>query len=304
MSQSATTPFSGTITYDQVADRARTIDLGDTPASMREGFELLMLGEDHEADTRPEVTLGGVTCRLSGTDALEGLSGPIWVWFHGGGYVFGSPETHRCVTEAFAKTSGEPVVVPRYRLAPEHPWPAQLEDGVAVVRALQAKGFDVSLGGVSAGGHLAINVALVLAQAGTHDGTADAPARRLALFSPNTDRTGLNATRAVRSAMDPIVDDAFDAKLGRWTFPGVPAEDPEQSPVLADLSLLPRTHIEVGERELLRDDSTVLYAFAKRAGADVTLHEEPRAFHMWQMWTPWLREGTESIERMVAELKV
>ena len=296
MNESPNGPFSGTVTYDRVSDRAQTIDLGDTPTSMRKGFDRLMLGDDPPSDDRPEVKLGDVACKLSGVRNLDEGAGPVWVWFHGGGYVFGSPETHARVTEAFAKTSGEPVVVPRYRLAPEHPWPAQLEDGVAVARALQAKGFDVSLGGVSAGGHLAINVALVLAKAGT-------PAKRLALFSPNTDRTGLNATRAVRSAMDPIVDDAFDAKLGRWTFPDVPDDDVEQSPVLADLSLLPRTHIEVGERELLRDDSTVLYAFAKRAGAEITLHEEPRAFHMWQMWTPWLREGTESIERMVRKVK-
>ncbi len=295
MSNPSPGPFSGTVTYDQVSERAQTIDLGDKPAAMRAGFNTLLLGEDPAPDTRPEVTLGGVVCRLSGAMSLEDGGGPVWVWFHGGGYVFGSPETHARLAEAFAKTSGQPVVVPRYRLAPEHPWPAQLEDGLAVSRALQSRGFDVSLGGDSAGGHLAINVALVLAKAGT-------PALRLALFSPNTDRTGLNATRDIRSAMDPIVDDPFDAKLGRWTFPGVPADDPQQSPVLADLSLLPRTHIEVGERELLRDDATVLYAFAKRAGAEVTLHEEPNAFHMWQVWVPWLQEGMESIERAVRAL--
>ncbi len=262
---------------------------------MREGFTRLMLGDTPAVDTRPEVTLGEVVCKLSGADDLDDQVGPVWVWFHGGGYVFGSPETHVRLTGAFAKTSGAAVVSPRYRLAPEHPWPAQLEDGLAVVQALQAKGFDVSLGGDSAGGHLAINVALVLAKAGK-------PAMRLCLFSPNTDRSGLNATRAVRSDMDPIVDDTFDAKLGRMTFPGVPDDDPQQSPVLADLSLLPRTHIEVGERELLGDDAKVFYAFAKRAGVDITLHEEPNAFHMWQIWTPWLEAGTESIERAVGVL--
>lgn len=283
-------PFSGTVSYDQVTSRAATIDLGDTPTSMREGFTRLLLGDYPAQDDRPLLNLGGVEARLSGRDSLEGYSGRVWVWFHGGGYVFGSPETHIRPTSAFAKTTGCPVVTPRYRLAPEHVWPAQVDDAVAVAKALQEKGLEVCLAGDSAGGHLAINTALVLAKAKT-------PVSRLALFSPNTDRAGYNPTRAERDAFDPIVGDAFDVMLAKMCFGDTPVTDPQCSPVLADLSLLPPTHIEVGGTELLRDDSLAFYAFAKRAGAKITLHETPEAFHMWQVWGPWLAEGTESLIR-------
>ena len=298
-----TGPFSGTIGYDEVARRAQAIELGDIPSDMRTGFHKLLLGEDPSPDDRPEITLGGIVCKLSGASSLDGYDGPVWLWFHGGGYVFGPPETHRRLADAFAIATGQPVVVPRYRLAPEQPWPSAIDDGLAVATALQELGHELRLGGVSSGGHLALNLALVLAKADKTDSRDLRPATRLALMSPNTDRTGLNSTRALRSALDPIVDDDFDARLGRMTFPDALADDPEQSPVLANLSLLPRTHIEIGERELLRDDSTVLYAFAKRAGVDISLHEEPSAFHMWQLWTPWLAEGTASIERMARKLE-
>ena len=291
-------PFSSPVDYDAVTARAATIDLGDDPAAMRAGFARLLLGDDPAPDDRPRVELGGVEGRLSGAHALDGAPGAVCVWFHGGGYVFGSPETHRRVADRFAQALECPVVTPRYRLAPEHRWPAQLDDARAVVAALHERGHDVYLAGDSAGGHLAINTALAFAK-------TDTPVAGVALFSPNTDRSGLNATRAVNSPLDPIVDDAFDAHLAAMCFPPehwMP-EHPEVSPARADLSRLPRTHIEVGGRELLRDDSVVFYASAKTAGAPITLHETPAAFHMWQVWVPWLAEGAESLERAAAALQ-
>jgi len=290
MNSSEHGPFKGTVTYNEVTSRAATIDFGDTPASMRAGFTRLLLGDHPAKDERPLLNLGGVEARLSGRENLENYQGRVWVWFHGGGYVFGSPETHIRPTTAFAKTTGCPVVTPRYRLAPEHVWPAQVDDATAVVRALQKQGFEVALAGDSAGGHLAINTALVLAKAGN-------PVAQLALFSPNTDRAGYNPSRAVRDEFDPIVGDDFDVMLAKMCFGDTPVTDPQCSPVLADLSLLPPTHIEVGGTELLRDDSLAFYAFAKRAGAKITLHETPEAFHMWQVWGPWLKEGRESLDR-------
>ncbi|MFK8057223.1 MAG: alpha/beta hydrolase [Saprospiraceae bacterium] len=300
MQSSSNDPFTGTATYEQVTSRAATIDLGYTPSSMRAGFTTLLLGENPAADARPLINLGGVEARLSGRDSLDGYSGRVWVWFHGGGYVFGSPETHIRPTSAFAKTTGCPVITPRYRLAPEHVWPAQLDDALAVVRALQNQGLEVALAGDSAGGHLAINTALALAKAQSSQNGTGTPVARLALFSPNTDRAGYNPTRAERDAFDPIVGDAFDVMLGKMCFEDMPVTDPQVSPVLGDLSLLPPTHIEVGGTELLRDDSLAFYAFAKRAGAEITLHETPEAFHMWQVWGPWLEEGQESLERVAA----
>lgn len=290
-------PLATPTTYDAIAARAQTIDFGDDPRHMRTQFRLLQLGEDPPPDPRPLLTVGGVEARLSGRETLDGYDGPLGLWFHGGGYVFGAPETHRRPVDCFAEALGLPVLAPRYRLAPEHPWPAQLDDARAVADALRADGHGLYLAGDSAGGHLALNLALALGRDGR-------PPAGLALFSPNTDRSGLNATRALHSETDPIVDDAFDGELAMMCFEpsGLPLDHPGVSPVYADLSVLPRTHIEVGGRELLRDDATVLYAFAKRAGAEVTLHEEAEAFHMWQTWTPYLEAGTESLVRAARQL--
>ena len=292
MRQTPQPPFTAPVDYDDVTARAQTIDLGETPTEMRAGFERLLLGEHPAPDARPRVTLGGVAGRLSGADTLDGYAGPVCIWLHGGGYVFGSPETHARVQTRFAEALDFPVVGLRYRLAPEHTWPAQLEDATAAVEALCERGCTVYLAGDSAGGHLAINTALACAD-------TEYAVAGLALFSPNTDRSGLNLTRAANDPHDPIVGDAFDTMLAELCFPPAqwPADHPQVSPVRADLSGLPPTHIEVGGRELLRDDAVVFAAFAKTAGASVTLHETVEAFHMWQVWVPWLREGAESLAR-------
>jgi len=186
----------------------------------------------------------------------------------------------------------------RFTRDAENVWPAQLDDATAVVRALQEQGFEVALAGDSAGGHLAINTALEMAASPeVVEGEAGSTVAQLALFSPNTDRAGYNPTRAERDDFDPIVGDDFDVMLAKMCFGDTPVTNLQCSPVLADLSLLPPTHIEVGGTELLRDDSLAFYAFAKRAGAKITLHETPEAFHMWQVWGPWLKEGVESLER-------
>ena len=285
------------IDFEDVVARARAYDLGNTVDSMRRGFGRLYLGEDAEPDPRPLVQVGGVEARLSGADNLLEYAGKrVWVWLHGGGYVFGSPETHRRVADLFAELTECAVVVPRYRLAPEHLWPAQREDAVSVVRDLQSMGFEVGLAGDSAGGHLALNTAFHLAQQGS-------PAVRLALFSPNTDRSGLNQTRQARAAIDPIVNDEFDTRLAKMCFKNWLPESPEVSPVLGPLACLPMTHIEVGGREILRDDSELLLRRAIAEQVGITLHETKDAVHMWQLWSPWLPAAKISLARAAEVLR-
>lgn len=277
-------------TFADVAARIAAIPVdGGTPAAMRAQFATLLTG-DAPGD-QPLPTVGGVeVLRLPasapGPDACA-------VWFHGGGYVFGSPTTHRRAAAAFARHAGLDVYVPRYRLAPEHPWPAPLHDARAVVHALQDEGRRVVLAGDSAGGHLALVTALACAR-------ADRPVAALALFSPNTDRTGLSITRAANDAHDPMVSDADDRHLARLTFQGLPDAHPHVSPLLDTLGLLPPAHVEVGAREVLLGDSRLLADRATRAGADVALHVEPEAFHMWQVWTPYLPEADASLARAAA----
>ena len=299
-----TSPFTGTITLTDVARRAESGDPGDDPASMRRGFARLLLGDAAPDDVTPgdearpgDVDLGGAPARRYGPG--DDAAPAAVLYCHGGGYVFGSPETHARLATALAAAAGAPVYALRYRLAPEHPWPAQRDDALAAARALRAAGCTrLALAGDSAGGHLALVATLHLAAA---DDAPDA----LALLSPNTDRTGLNRTRDANAARDPMVDPAFDGRLGGMAFADadLPLDHPDVSPALADLAGLPPTHLEVGDREVLLGDTTALHERALLAGVDVSLAVAAGAFHMWQAWTPWLPEAGDSLGRVGAFLR-
>ena len=290
---SASGPFSSPVSFEDVAARIESVDLGDEPATMRRRFARLALGDEPGPPPGGTSTAGGVEVRTVGP---AGGADARVVWFHGGGYVFGSPETHARPGARLADGVGAATVLPRYRLAPEHGWPAQRDDGLAVARALQDAGHRLALAGDSAGGHLALVVALALARDGR-------PPVAVALFSPNTDRTGLSVTREANTPRDPMNADADDRQLAEMAFGERPDSDPEVSPVLADLALLPPTHVEVGAREVLLGDALALVERAGAAGAEVSLHVEPGAFHMWQLWTPWLSEADASLDRAARFLR-
>lgn len=286
-------PFDGSVTFDDVAARIETHPVEGAPEAMRDAFARLVRGDD-AGESIPQAVAeawGGVdTLRLG-----AGEGDAVAVWFHGGGYVFGSPETHARPAAAFGQALGVPVVLPRYRLAPEHAWPAQRDDALAAVRALQDAGLGVMLAGDSAGGHLALVTALALADQGR-------PVGALALFSPNTDRTGRSGTRVPNTSRDPMNADDDDRQLAERTFRDRPNDDPEVSPLLADLGRLPRTHVEVGGREVLLGDALRLAERACASGAYLSLSLTAEAFHMWQLWTPWLPAADASLHRAAAAL--
>ena len=304
-------PFDGTITRDDIVARIKSIDLGDTPDEMRCNFARLVLGDALDPYDEP----GGSRCL--GAPVIEGLDGltvlphvdPLAtggaeryapdrqvMWLHGGGYVFGSPETHLRPAAHLAQLTGTPVLLPRYPLAPEHSWPAPLEHVVGIAKRAAAGGVRIALAGDSAGGHLALVAALRLAREGT-------PVSALALMSPNTDRTGLNDTRGAMDDADPMVSDADDRALARKAFGDMPDDHPHVSPGLDDLALLPPTHVEVGDPEALLGDSLVLAERMRNTGAMLTLHVEPDFLHMGQLWTPWWPKAGASLERIATHLR-
>ena len=285
-------PFSGPVDRSAVVRRIAATDLGTTPEEMRAGFARLILGDDPPAvpaGVAVEQGERGLILRPAGTAA-----GCPVVWFHGGGYVFGSPETHLRAAAELCRHARRDVHLPRYRLAPEHPWPAQRDDALAAVSALDGP---VVLAGDSAGGHLALVAALRLARAG-------APPAGLVLFSPNTDRSGRNAERAMMSNVDPMVDDADDRRLFEMCFgTDYDPEDPEVSPLLDDLSLLPPTWVEVGLPEVLRGDSVALQHAARCRGGSIDLTITPGLVHMGQLWAPGWVEANASLARAAAFLR-
>ena len=265
-------PFDGSVSRREIVARIEAHPLGDEPEAMRENFAGLVRG-------------GAGVARRD-----DGAAGPLIVHFHGGGYVFGSPETHARLGTHLAAAAGGRVILPRYPLAPERPWPAALEAARDAVEAAWSDGRPLLLSGDSAGGHLALVTALELARRGTR-------VAGLVLFSPNTDRTGLSRTRERNDPLDPMVDDEGDRRLARLAFGDMPDDHPHVSPALDDLSLLPPLYIEAGAEEVLLGDSLVLAERARAAGVDTVLHVEPHGLHMGQLWAPWWDVAVASLAR-------
>jgi monoterpene epsilon-lactone hydrolase len=213
--------------------------------------------------------------------------------FHGGGYVFGSAKMYRGLAGRIAKAAVATVYVPDYRLAPEHPHPAALEDGLATYRALldRMPAGRLVVGGDSAGGGLA----LATLQA-AHILGLPMPAG-LVLLSPWLDLRPPASDRpnAGTEILIPpeIVDRAVEWYCGRHD----PA-DLAISPVLGDMSGLPPTLVQVSSTELLRHDSDVFATKATAAGVDVTLEVADDLWHVWQLMAPMLPEAKDSIARI------
>ena len=266
-------PFGGSVGRDEIRVRIGRHPIEGDPDARRRAFAELVLGDGAPHATDEAVRFAG--------------EGGTIVYFHGGGYAFGSPHTHARIGHALFEATGLSVVLPSYPLAPEHPWPAQRD---AAVSAFEAAAGPVVLAGDSAGGHLALVTALEMRRRG-------ADVAGLLLFAPNTDRSGRSTTRAKNEASDPMVDDEGDHELARQCFGDRPLDDLEVSPLLARLDLLPPLHLEVGDGEVLLDDTVLLADAARAAGVDVTLHVEPGGLHMMQLWAPWWPVAATSLER-------
>jgi monoterpene epsilon-lactone hydrolase len=222
-------------------------------------------------------------------------------YLHGGGYISGSAKTGRPLTAPLARQMGVRIFSVDYRLAPEHRFPAGLDDAVAGYRWLLSTGIDaknISVMGDSAGGGMTLALALRLRQAGE-----PLPAC-LVCLSPWTDMTGNSKSIAVNADRDPmfVAEDIrryADAYLGNQS-----PLDPLASPLLSDLAGLPPMLIQVGRNEVLLDDARSLDAKVRAAGGSSQLHIYEAVPHGWHFGAPCvpesraaLREIAEFIER-------
>ncbi len=219
------------------------------------------------------------------------------LFLHGGGYFACSPQTHRPITAGFARR-GLDVFAPDYRLAPEHPFPAAVEDAVAAYRGMLADGIPAStitVAGDSAGGGLALALLVSLRDAGD-----DLPVACV-LFSPWTDLAGTGATLRINRHRDALF---FGEDMFRITQPYLGSADartPLASPLYADLHGLPPLLIHVGSYEVLLDDSRRLAERARAAGTAVTLRSWPVVPHVWQLFR--LPETTASMNQAARFLR-
>lgn len=286
---------------------------------IRAGFRALMAGMivPHDAIRTAPTTLGDrPALRVDPKDggAAAGQDGPgagmgpgsgsgsgTILYFHGGGWVFGSPETALSLTGNLVARTGLAAYSLDYRLAPEHPFPAAIEDCLSAYRALLDRGEDpsaIAFAGDSAGGGLAVTTCLAARDAGLPQ-----PAALLA-FSPGLDATRSGASMRTKEGVDPIFTGAALDRTGAMYLGGADPRQPLLSPaVLADLTGLPPMLIQVGANELLLDDSTRLAARASEAGVDVILDITADAPHVFQAFAGVLDEADEALDRAALFLR-
>lgn len=235
-----------------------------------------------------QMALGAAPCEKVESD---GPANRVLFYLHGGGYFACSPRTHRPYTSFFAQ-HGFQVYAPKYRLAPEHPFPAALLDAVEAYRALRAlvgPEAPIAIAGDSAGGGLALATLLKLRDDG------DTLPAAAALFSPLTDLMGTGAScekNRQRCAM--FYGDSLKRAREFYVPQGDP-RDPLASPLYGNLKGLPPLLIHVGADETLLDDSTRLAERARAAGVPVELKIWPVVPHDWHLFYQFLPEGRESL---------
>ena len=244
-------------------------------------------------------TVGGVPgewAQAEGRDTGRGADErPTLLYLHGGGFIACSALVYRPVTGRFAR-AGFRVFTPDYRLAPEHPFPAAVEDCTAVWAALAEAGPAV-LAGDSAGGTLALATIIEARRLGL------TPPAAAALFSPATDLIGRSASFRTNGRRDAMFRPEALTRLVPAYLAGADPADPRASPIEADLSGFPPLLIHVGAREILRDDSLRLAEKAKAAGVPVDLTVFPVVAHAWQLAESFLPEARRSLDEAAAFLR-
>ena len=237
------------------------------------------------------IDMGGVRGELV-TGKLQRVKHAI-LYLHGGGYCIGSPYSYRVLTGAIAKTLGIPVYVPDYRLAPEHPHPAALEDAISAYRWLIADGYlpqCIAVIGDSAGGGLALALSLALRR--EHERLPSA----LALISPWLDLAGRGETFNALAERDPVLSPEGLNRWARAYLGELPPDHPLCSPIYAELTGLPPMLIQVGSEEIVLADSTRLADRAKQAGVEVELQRFDGLWHDFQLHVGLLGESRAALK--------
>jgi acetyl esterase/lipase len=217
------------------------------------------------------------------------------LYLHGGGYVIGSLTTHRGLAGRLSQAAKARVLLIDYRLAPEHPFPAAVEDATAAYRWLLAHGCTparLAIAGDSAGGGLTVATLVALRDAGQ-----PLPAAGVCL-SPWTDLEGLGESVTSKASADPIVQKEMLLRLASCYLGDADPRTPLAAPLYADLRGLPPLLVQVGTAEILLDDALRLAERAKAAGVAVTLEAWDDMIHVWQLFAPLLPEGQQAIARI------
>ena len=219
----------------------------------------------------------------------------VVLYLHGGGYVVGSLRSHQDLTARISKVADARVLYIDYRMGPEDPFPAAVDDAVTAYRWLLAEGCDPSqmaISGDSAGGGLTVATLVSL-----RDDGHPLPATAVCI-SPWVDLEGVGDSMTSNENVDPTVRLEGLTEMAEAYLGGAHPRTPLAAPLYADLTGLPPMLIQVGGVETLLDDSTRLAQVAKDAGVDTTLEIADEMFHVWHAFAPMLDEGQQAVDRL------
>lgn len=289
-------------TLAKMGERSRQVPRHRRLAAMREAMDALSEGRAFDASFTP-VDAGGVPGEWVLAPGADGARRTLYL--HGGAFTLGSPKSHRTLTTRFSEMTGGAVLALDYRLMPEHPRMAGIEDSRRAYRWLLDHGpagsgpaSAVFVAGDSAGGNLTL--ALI---AWVRDQGLRAPDAVVAL-SPSTDSTGASPSLRDNVETDPMLGPVFAPLLkvprplllwGGWLQNRINPRDPVISPVYGDLSRLPPTLVQVSETEMLRDDGRRYVNRARAAGSPARLQTWEGMVHVWQIFNPELPEARAAL---------
>jgi epsilon-lactone hydrolase len=237
------------------------------------------------------VNANGVRAEWTSTPADDRDAALLYV--HGGGYVIGSLDSHRHLVSEAGRAAKTWALALDYRLAPEHPFPAAVEDAVSGYRYLLSRGIRprrIAIAGDSAGGGLVVAAMLAIRDAGLGQ-----PACGWCI-SPWVDMEGIGETMSTKEAADPMVQRAPLLDMAKLYLGGADPRSPLAAPIYADLTGLAPLLIQVGAAETLLDDAIRLAKVAGAADVRVDLQVWPEMVHVWHIFHPELKAGRKAIE--------
>ena len=273
----------------KLASRVRSDDYRQRRKDMDAAFSQYRIAPDV---TIEPVTANGV--RAEWTSTPQDDRDAALLWLHGGGYVLGSLDSHRHVVSEAGRAAKAWSLALDYRLAPEHPFPAAVEDAVSGYRYLLSRGIRrerIALAGDSAGGGLVVAAMLAIREAGLAQ-----PACGWCI-SPWVDMEGIGETMSTKAAADPMVQREGLVEMARLYLNGADPRSPLAAPIYADLRGLAPLLIQVGAAETLLDDAIRLAKAAGAADVRVDLQVWPEMVHVWHLFHPELKAGLRAIEQ-------
>jgi acetyl esterase/lipase len=279
----------------QMFDAMPNFDLEADIETQRQGMESMVAGiPAPEGIVATPLDAGGV--RAEWVTMPGARDDRALLYLHGGGYVLGSINSHRGLAARLSRDLRARVLVIDYRLAPEHPHPAAVEDAVAAYRFLRTQGLapaNIAIAGDSAGGGLTVATLLALRDAGE-----ELPAAA-ACLSGWFDLVGTGESNTSKGDDDPIVNMPGLLRMAAMYLADRKAEDePTASPLYADPTGLPPLLLQVGESEILRDDSIRFAEKARQAGVEVELEVWPEMVHVWQAFGDQVPESKDAVAKI------